>query len=154
MGTVLRRTTLIVRDLERSLDFYTRVFGLSVWYDSEIRVGGAVLPAGEPNALTRVVILKAEDARVGMIGLMQYLDPPLERPPPPGPRKGIGDIVFVMETDDLPGVHARLQAAGATIHCAPLDWEVPNPAGGPPIALTTLSFFDPDGFFIEVNAKR
>jgi catechol 2,3-dioxygenase-like lactoylglutathione lyase family enzyme len=154
MSTVLRRTTLIVRDLEQSLRFYAEVFGLTVWYDSRITVGGEVLPAGEPGALTRVVILQAKDPLVGMIGLMQYLEPPLAAPPPPASRLGIGDIVFVMETDDLPGVHARLRAAGARIHCPPYDWEVPNPAGGPAIKLTTLSFFDPDGFFIEVNAKR
>lgn len=154
MATVLRRTTLIVRDLEASLRFYRDVFGFTVWYDSEIAVGGEVLPAGKPGALTRVVILKAEDPRVGMIGLMQYLDPPLDHPAQRGPRMGIGDIVFVMETDDLPGVHARLKDHDARIHCPPLDWEVPNPAGGPSIKLTTLSFFDPDGYFIEVNAKR
>jgi catechol 2,3-dioxygenase-like lactoylglutathione lyase family enzyme len=154
MATVLRRTTLIVSDVQVSLRFYTEIFGFAVWYDSEIRVGGEVLPAGAPRALTRVVILKAEDPRVGMIGLMQYLDPPLEAPPQLAPRMGVGDIVFVMETDDLPGVYARLRENGARIHCPPLDWEVPNPADGPAIKLTTLSFFDPDGYFIEVNAKR
>lgn len=154
MATVLRRTTLIVRDLALTLTFYTEVFGFTVWYDSEIRVGGEVLPAGQPGALTRVVILQAKDPLVGMIGLMQYIAPPLEAPRERGPKMGIGDIVFVMETDDLPGIHARLKERHARIHCPPLDWEVPNPSGGPAIKLTTLSFFDPDGYFVEVNAKR
>jgi len=46
MNNVLKRTTLIVRDAERSLAFYRDVLGMTVWYDDEIVLSGHGLAAG------------------------------------------------------------------------------------------------------------
>ena len=153
----IKRTTLIVRDIQKSVDFYTQVMGMKVWYDQEMPVGGEVLPAGEPGAQVRVAILQGNDPDVGMLGIMQYLDPPVEDPGPYAKTIGIGTAMFVAGAEDVTEIAARMDAAGDkfghTVHCPPEHDEVPG-ADGATIQLTTMSFFDPDGYFFELNTRK
>ena len=118
MNNVLKRTTLIVRDAERSLAFYRDVLGMTVWYDDEIVLSGHGLAAGGPGDRTRLVILQAEDPVIGMLGLLQFTAPPLDAPAGERQRLAIGDVVFVMQTDDVDAVHRRL--ADGVPGCMPL----------------------------------
>lgn len=152
MSTIVKRTTLIVRDLERALAFYRDVLGFAVWYDGEIVLSGIGLAAGAAGDRTRLVIVKAQDPVVGMIGLLQFTAPELPAPPP-RERLGIGDVVFVMQTDDVHGVHDRARAFGARIHAAPHAFAVTG-ASGERLEMTSLSVWDPDGYFIEVNQRH
>lgn len=153
----IKRTTLIVRDIQKSVDFYTKIMGMKVWYDQEMEVGGEVLPAGEPGAKVRVAILQGNDPEVGMLGVMQYLDPPIADPGPYPRTIGIGTGMFVASAVDVNEINARMQAAGDTyghtVHCPPEHDEVPG-ADGQTIVLTTMSFFDPDGYFYELNTRK
>ena len=79
---LIRRTTMLVNDIEPSLQIYRDILGMSVHYDEEIVVSGDGLPAGEPNSQTRLVMLKCKDDFIGMLGILQYIDPPLPEPPP------------------------------------------------------------------------
>jgi catechol 2,3-dioxygenase-like lactoylglutathione lyase family enzyme len=153
MRNVLKRTTLIVRDVERSRGFYREVLGLSVWYDDEIVLGGRGLAAGQRGDRTRLVIMKAEDPVIGMLGLLQFTEPPLPAPAAERSRLGIGDVVFVMQTDDVLGVHERLLAWGARVFAEPHEFVVRG-ADGVEVAMTTVSFWDPDGYFFEINERR
>ncbi|MCB2107542.1 MAG: VOC family protein [Rhodobacteraceae bacterium] len=149
----IRRTTLIVRDIQASVDFYTKVMGMEMWYDQTMTIGGQVLPAGEPGAKVRVAILKGADAAVGMFGLMAFLDPPVESPPLVQRPLAIRDPIFVAHADDVNAVHARMKDSAARIHCPPSDDTV-TAADGSTLKLTTMSFFDPDGFFFEINTRQ
>jgi catechol 2,3-dioxygenase-like lactoylglutathione lyase family enzyme len=153
MQNVLKRTTLIVRDVRRSTQFYRDVLGLSVWYDDEIVLGGRGLAAGKQGDRTRLVIMKAQDPVIGMIGLLQFTEPPLPEPAGDRTRLGIGDVVFVMQTDDVRAVHERLQAWGARVHAEPHEFVVRG-ADGVEVGMTTLSFWDPDGYFFEINERH
>ena len=108
MPPLVKRTTLIVRSIERSVAFYRDVLGLAIWYDDEIELSGVGLAAGARGDRTHLVIMKAADPVVGMIGLLQFTAPPLPEPAAPRLRLGIGDIVFVMQGDD---VHVLTKAA-------------------------------------------
>lgn len=152
MATIVKRTTLIVRELERSLAFYRDVLGFTVWYDGEIVLSGVGLAAGGAGDRTRLVIVRAEDPVVGMIGLLQFTDPELP-PPPRRLRLGIGDVVFVMQTDDVHGVHERARAAGVRVHAAPHAFEVAG-AQGERLQMTSLSIWDPDDYFVEINQRH
>ena len=153
----IKRTTLIVRDIQKSVEFYTTIMGMKVWYDQEMPVGGEMLPAGEPGARVRVVILQGHDPEVGMLGVMQYLDPPIEDPGPYAKTIGVGTAMFVAGAEDVNEIAVRMGKAkgkfGHTVHCPPEHDEVPG-ADGATIRLTTMSFFDPDGYFFELNTRK
>jgi hypothetical protein len=98
------------------------------------------------------MIMKCDDPVVGMIGLLQFTHPPLPASPIPT-AVGIGSIVFVWQSDDVLGVFQRLQAAGARIHAEPHGFEVTG-HDGRQLHMTSISFFDPDGYFIEMNQRH
>jgi catechol 2,3-dioxygenase-like lactoylglutathione lyase family enzyme len=152
MNNVLKRTTLIVRDAARSLAFYRDVLGMTVWYDDEIVLSGHGLAAGAPGDRTRLVIMQAQDPVIGMLGLLQFTAPPLDAPARDRQCLAIGDVVFVMQTDDVDAVHRRLADWGARVHAAPHAFEVRG-ADGHLVRMTSLSFWDPDGYFFEVNQR-
>jgi catechol 2,3-dioxygenase-like lactoylglutathione lyase family enzyme len=153
MSTLVKRTTLIVRSLERSVRFYGEVLGLSTYYDDEIVLSGVGLAAGQRGDRTRLVIMRAEDPVVGMIGLLEFTAPRFAEPAAPRTRLGIGDIVFVMQGDDVHGVHERARLAGARIHAAPHEFKVRG-ADGRELRMTSLSLWDPDDYFIEYNQRH
>jgi catechol 2,3-dioxygenase-like lactoylglutathione lyase family enzyme len=154
--TFLKRTTLIVADVKRSIAFYRDVLGMTLYYDQSMAVGGKIIPAGVPGAKVHLAIMEGNHKDVAKIGLLQWIDPALATPTAPYRKRiGIGDIVIVTETPDLDGLYHRLKSSSdCIIHCPPHDWSVPTPDGQGRIEMTTLSFFDPDGFFFEVNHKR
>ena len=143
---LVKRTTLIVRDLSRSISFYRDVLGLAVWYDDEIVLSGVGLAAGSKGDKTRLVIMKADDPVIGMIGLLEFIEPRLPEPAP-RTRLGIGDTVFVMQGKDVDSVHRRALDYGARIHAAPHRFEVRG-ADGRMVSMTSLSLWDTDDFFI------
>jgi catechol 2,3-dioxygenase-like lactoylglutathione lyase family enzyme len=149
---LVKRTTLIVRDVGRSVAFYRNVLGLSVWYDDQIVLSGIGLAAGAKGDRTRLVIMKSEDPVIGMIGLLEFVEPRLAEPAA-RTRLGVGDIVFVMQGKDVASVHQRAIDFGARVHAAPHRFEVRG-ADGRMISMTSLSLWDPDDFFIEYNERH
>lgn len=150
--TDVRRTTLIVRDMERSLALYRDVVGLRVNYDTVVETSGVALPAGMPGAKARLVLLNGNDPWVGWIGLMQWTDPPLPDPGPYPVRMGPGRHVIVMNTDDVDGrCAAAARLPGITMTAPPRLQEYPGRNGGPTIRVRGCNFFDPDGTLIEMN---
>ena len=114
---------------------------------------GKGLPAGEPDSKTRLVILQCNDPYIGMLGILQYLDPPLPEPEPrPVPnRVKAGEIVFVMHNDDVEGAYRKLLGIeGIEIVAEPHVSEYPKDDGGV-FRVLGISFFDPNGYFIELN---
>jgi len=150
--TIVRRTTLVVRDIGRSVAFYRDALGLSVYYDSELELSGRVMPIASAGAKCHLVIMQADDPWIGMLGLMQVTDPPEPDPGPYRQRLSIGDVAFVMASDDAHAVFERVRASGVQLIAEPEESSVPKPGGGE-IHMITSSFFDPDGYFIEVNQR-
>lgn len=150
--TDVRRTTLIVRDMERSLALYRDVVGLRVNYDTVVETSGVALPAGVPGAKARLVLLNGNDPWVGWIGLMQWTDPPLADPGPYPTRMGPGGHVIVMNTDDVDGrCAAAARLPGITMTSPPRLQEYPGRNGGATIRVRGCNFFDPDGTLVEMN---
>lgn len=151
--TDFRRVTMMVNSMEPALTIYRDILGMEVYYDNEIVVTGVGLPAGEPNSKTRLVILRCNDPYIGMLGILQYVDPPLPAPEPrPVPnRVRAGEIVFVMHNDDVKGVYEHLQKIdGVQMVSEPHISEYPKDGGGV-FRVLGISFFDPNGYFIELN---
>ncbi len=151
LPTDVRRTTIIVRDMEKSLALYRDVIGLVVNYDTNVTTSGVALPAGEPGASARLVLLNANDSWVGWIGLMEWIDPPIPAGEYPK-RMGPGDTVIVMNTDDVEGRCAAAKAVpGVTFTAEPRLQVYPGRDGGADIRVMGCNFFDPDGILIELN---
>ncbi len=148
-GSIVKRTTLIVRDMAASRRFYEYVLGMSVWMDTDFVLSGRGLAAGKAGDRTRLTILRARDPKVGMIGLLQWLDPPWPAPPPPT-EITYGMPIFVVETDDAAALARRAEEVGARVHSAPHAWSTRG-AQGEIRHLLGVSVFDPDGHFFECN---
>jgi catechol 2,3-dioxygenase-like lactoylglutathione lyase family enzyme len=152
LPTDIRRVTMIVRDMENSLKLYRDVMGLKVNYDTVLPMSGVALPAGEPGAKSRLVLLNGNDPFIGWIGLMEWLEPRLPDPGPYPTRMGIGGHVIVTQTDDVDRRCAEAATlTGVTMTATVRDQTYPGRNGAPPIKVRGCNFFDPDGTLIELN---
>lgn len=147
---IVKRTTLMVRDAEASARWYEAVFGMRRWMDTPFTLSGTQLAAGRAGDRTRLVIMRAADEAIGMIGLLQWLDPPLDLPAGNPTRIEYGRPIFVVAAVDAAATLDRARAAGSHVHCTPRRWSTRLPDGSERHMLG-VSFFDPDGYFFEVN---
>ncbi|MFN2098539.1 VOC family protein [Altererythrobacter sp. MF3-039] len=151
MTDIIKRTTLIVRDAEKAAQWYENVFGMTRWMDTPFTLSGEQLAAGEAGDQTRLVIMKAQDDVIGMIGLLQWVDPVRDDLPDAIPdRIAFGTPVFVVASQDTRGALERARAGGSKIYCEPRDWSVTG-ADGKVKDMLGASFWDLDGYFYEVN---
>ena len=150
MPTVLKRTTLVVSDIKRSIAFYTNVLGFATAFDQEMTMSGSGYPAGKAGDRIRLAMLTGGDPSGSLIGLLQHLDPAL--PEPSKRAVGIGDSVIVLETGDLGRVERDCEASGGRIFSPPHSFTLKGP-NGKPIPMRSMTIFDPDGFILEVNQR-
>lgn len=150
MVDIVKRTTLIVRNAEAAAHWYERVFGLTRWMDVPYTLSGTQLAAGQKGDQTRLVIMKALDEVIGMIGLLQWLEPKQDAAPEIPKRIAFGAPIFVIAAQDCHATTQRARAAGSFVYCEPHEWSVAG-ADGQIKTLIGASFFDLDGYFFEVN---
>ena len=149
--TDLRRVSLIVDNIDESLKLYRDVLEFEVNYDAEVTMSGVALPAGEPGAKARLVLISSNDSWVGWIGLLQWLDPSLPRRGAPE-RMGIGDAILVFNTekvDEHCAAAAKLPEIKVTAEASNTTY--PPRGDGEPIVVRTCYLFDRDGYFMELN---
>jgi catechol 2,3-dioxygenase-like lactoylglutathione lyase family enzyme len=149
MVSIIKRTTLIVRDIATSVHWYQQVLGLDIYYDDIVEMSGTGFPAGGPGDRTRLVILRAQDPEIGMVGLLQWLEPPLPAPAVPT-SVTYGMPTFVVHTDDVQAAWERASALGTRVHAAPHRWTIRG-ANGLIKHFYSTCLFDPDGHFFELN---
>jgi len=148
-----RRTTLVVRDIEASLAFYRDALGMVVTYDNYIRTPREATTNEAAERSLRLVLLRANDPYIGVIGLMQYFKPERpERPTRADTELRPGDVVLVFNIQDQDTVFARASAApGVVVGEAPHLVTYPGYGGQGVIRVNFASVFDPDGHYIELN---
>ena len=148
---MLRRTTLLVQDVEQSKAFY-QALGFREWLDwSEDQDPEALtgLPLNSNPSHARVIIMAGEDPYIGMIGLLEYSGPPLKPSIPKNADLGLMDIVLVIETDNLEDVKLDLEALGTPILRAPKGYTSDGPAGSK--RGLDMLVEDPDGYVVEIS---
>ncbi len=150
MKNIVKRTTVLVRDMAVAMRWYEQVLGMTKWYDHQVTLSGMGIPAGNEGDVTHLVIMKCEDPTIGMIGLLQFIDPPLPAPNETPTRVTYGQPTFVISTDDVEELYRRAVAFGAHIHSGVRDMTVTG-ADGKPKVMKSISIFDPDGHFFECN---
>lgn len=147
----LRRTTLIVRDIENSLALYRDALGMTVEYDQELTSPNLGRAGSDGKNRSRLVLLKANNDYIGMLGLWQFLDQTKHDRQPAGAADFTpGDIVLLFNTDDLDAAFSRAaKVPNMKVIGEPKLRKYPSPAGDIEVMVSML--VDPDGHTVELN---
>lgn len=148
----LRRTTLVVRDIENSLAFYRDALGMTIEYDQELTSPGLESRHGADGTnRSRLVLLKANNDFIGMLGLWQFLDQTDKDLAPADPADFTpGEIVLLFNSKNLDEVFPKAAAvANVQIVGEPHLRKYPSPAGDIEVMVSML--VDPDGHTVELN---
>ena len=151
----LRRTTLIVEDIDNSLRFYRDALGFVVIYDNMIRTPRTAQTDEDAELSRRLVFVRANDDYIGIIGLLEYTKPrrPI-REPEPQPFSS-GSAVLLFTTTNLKERFSRAaEVPGVRVIEPPADTTYPSYDGTGTIAVRTSTLYDPAGFLIELNEFR
>ena len=150
--SVVKRTTLLVSDIERSIAFYKGI-GFSPWLD---RAGPrdpntvAGLPLNEQSTTSRIVILSGQHPDWAMIGLLKFDSPaPLWTRDPDDKTIGTSDAVLVIVTDDIQTAYENAKAQGGRILDGPRPY-TSNSVNGKKFG-QIMFLQDPDGWVIELT---
>jgi catechol 2,3-dioxygenase-like lactoylglutathione lyase family enzyme len=151
----LQRITLLVSDIDKSVDFYQRA-GLLKGADTSHTdtdqggvYGAADLPLTADSKRSRLVVMQGADGR-GALALLWY-----ERPPLPSARGnlvglGIGDVIIGVEVADIQTAYNRLGQVGTRFQRTPVPF-TQTAADGAQHTGQHLLAYDPDGHLVEVS---
>jgi len=152
VGIDLRRTTLVVRDIERSLEFYRDALGMVPIYDNLILTPRDAAGVEDAERALRLVMLRANDDYIGVVGLLQYFKPRKETVDLADTSFMEGTAVLLFNVDDLGGAFARArQVEGVVVIDEPMPVSYPSYDGEGVIEVIVSTLQDPDGFTIELN---
>jgi catechol 2,3-dioxygenase-like lactoylglutathione lyase family enzyme len=148
----LLRVTLIVADLQRSLEFYS-LLGFTV----EGEMGGprdpakTAFPLNAPSTRSKLLILASGAPGGGKLGLLAFDGPAPAVARPTAERVGAGDVVLVLDAPDATALHAKLTSAGARIVAPPQVYRSRRTGpDGRPLEGRVFHVFDPDGHLVEL----
>ena len=149
----LRRATLIVRDIDRSLALYRDAIGMEVIYDNVIR---RPHKTEDRQQEIRLVFLKASHEFVGVLGLVdyEYNNPDHTMHKKPVRKEGFtpGNSVILFNTTEMDKRWPLIEAVpGVDILNGPTYTEYPSYDGKDVIKVNVTRFYDPDGFLVEYN---
>lgn len=145
----VKRTTIVVADMARSVAFYRDLLGMDLFYEGRVGNPGASAVTGIECEGLHMVVLQAHGSEIGMVGLMQVLGPRRSLEPTGwSPRLRIGESILVIPTTRLAELHARMIAAGATVVAPPVRIEVPGRG-----EVHEMMARDPDGMVVNLTQR-
>jgi catechol 2,3-dioxygenase-like lactoylglutathione lyase family enzyme len=153
--TVMRRTALIVRDMDASLHLYRDALALVVVDDRSTRSPANAKTDEEANSITRIVLLRGNDDNVGQLELIHFVKP-VHTPLPlvTDDERHPGSFVMLFSAKD---VAATFKAAAAVPGVRTMQGlhAVTYRAFGSSKMVTEVftKLYDPDGNFIEINQQ-
>lgn len=135
---------VVVSDLDRSVEFYTRLFGGEVELIRGVEGEEVASLHGLPSAHFDLAFLRYGDARIELFEFHDPVPEPGARPPAAN-QLGAGHVAF--EIDDVEAAYRRLTAEGVEFSRPPFEPTEGDAAG------YLLSFlYDPDGNRVELIA--
>ncbi|NKB44591.1 MAG: VOC family protein [Alphaproteobacteria bacterium] len=152
MDLDLRRTTLVVHDMDASLAFYRDALGMVVTYDNMLRNPQDAKTNEEAESATHLVFLRANDDFIGILGLMASEKPARSAydamPDPFRP----GSIVLLFNTDGLAEKFERAKnSPKIKVVRPPTNRTFPSYDGKSRIPVLSSILIDPDGHVVELN---
>ncbi|MDJ0643185.1 MAG: VOC family protein [Erythrobacter sp.] len=153
LPTDVRRVSIVVRNMEKSLEFYRDALGMEINYDTVVELSGVNLPVGEPGSKARLVLLNGNDPYMGWVGLLHPFEPPLEGVDEPyATRLAPGTAFMVVNTDDAEKACDAATKIEGVIMTGPTRLQVyPGRDGRPDINVRGCNVFDPNGVAVEIN---
>ncbi len=151
MHLVFRRTTLIVRDIEKSLMLYRDAIGMEVIYDNLIR---RPHPEEDREQVLRLVFLKATNSFYGVLGLLEYDYENKNKTDKPIRREGFTaqNVVLLFNSVNQEEQFKKIkEVPGIEIMGEPTLTEYPSYDGKSVTRVMVSKFYDPDGFIVEFN---
>ena len=148
---ILRRTTLIVRDIEKSLKLYKDAIGMEIIYDNIIK---RKHPTEAGDQEIRLVFLKANHNYFGVLGLVDYEYNKKDKAPKAIRKEGFTaqNSVLLFNTNELEARFPIIEhTPGVEIITAPAMRKYPSYDGKGTIEVMVSTFYDPDGFLVEFN---
>lgn len=144
MINLLHHSTIVVKDMEKSLHFYRDILGFKVKIDQKMEGEEISTILGMPEVQLRVVVLQVGEQETGLVGLLTFESPreeKVEEKP-----SGIFPHALVFVTDDIDAVYNRLKNSGEK----PISPPVPLPiAGAGTVKIFTC--LDPNGVLVEFD---
>lgn len=142
------RTTIYVRDFNRSLAFYRDLLGMTVQFDVTIPNPSASQILNEQCDALRVIVLSAADTQTGNIGLAQPIgaNPPLPHRPIPE-RITLGETCLVIRTLHLKALLPKLRSHPG-LHMVSEPTRIARRDGG---ELWEIFLRDPDGVLVNLS---
>jgi catechol 2,3-dioxygenase-like lactoylglutathione lyase family enzyme len=129
--TELDHIVLNVADIDRSLEFYRGVLGLSVERLQEFRSGKVGFPSVRINGETIIDLFPVKRGGVPV--------------PQQNPAPNLNHFCMVIGAEDFSGIVSYLKEHGVTVHEGPISrWGARGQA-------TSVYFQDPDGNEIELR---
>lgn len=153
----LKRVTLWVRNLERSIAFYRDVIGLELLEQKDLRGPGVAGLVGYEDGRIRIAHLGIPGSSGGWVGLYELTEarPAVGSVSPPEPhRVSYGQATLVFESQDIESVVDRLRSAGAPLLKEPSEYPIPSRDGGPAGILVEAIAFDPDHALVSIMGMR
>jgi catechol 2,3-dioxygenase-like lactoylglutathione lyase family enzyme len=149
IGVDVRRTTLIVNEMDNALALYRDALGLKVVYDQWIVSPLADEPGKERRR--RLVLLRANDDFIGVLGLLQYVYPEKPQRQEQFDEPVPGDPIIVINVEDFDKVWAKVEESeGVKVMLKPETIIYPRKGGGE-IAVIQTMIRDPNDYWIEIN---
>ena len=147
----LRRTTLVVRDIDRSLALYEDALGMTKSYDTAIRTPRDAESDEAAERALRLAFLQANDDFIGVLGLLEYTKPRKSQPISDLAFEP-GTIVLVFNVKDLDQRWDKVvNTPGVEVLSEPSKTSYPSYDGKGTIPVMVSVIRDPDGFIIELN---
>jgi catechol 2,3-dioxygenase-like lactoylglutathione lyase family enzyme len=149
---ILRRTALVVHDIDAALALYRDALGLQVVSDRTSRMPAEAKTDAEAKSVLRLVLLRGNDDYVGELELLYYAKPQRKpRPARTDDQRDPGDVVMLFSTRDLPAVFVKARAVpGVRVEREPRAVPVHAPDG----SMTSEVYgylYDPDGNYVEIS---
>ncbi len=145
----VKRTTVVVADLTRSLAFYRDLLGMDVFFEGDIGNPGASGVTAVDCEDLRMVVLSVAGSELGMVGLMEIhgAKPPLTATQW-DKRLKTGEAILVIPTENMQSLHEKMVAAGVCVVTPPTRIVVP---GRPEIH--EMMVRDPDGMVVNLTQR-